>query len=226
MTADEVHAAHCRGEFTGVIGSMRGARFGRDSAWRTMSTSRPGSNSPHQITLLVSIRGAFWTSQFDWRTSGVIPHQYWFAIRFPPLLDELTLGQNRDLSSPSARIRFGNRVHQFAIVDYLASLARDTATTCLMRMGHLAFQTEKPGDMRRLDTVLAVIIETDPRVRARNPRTSGSGRSGRVLAFAGLPPDYLTELDQRPYSSRIHEIRQWNHDQYLLDAYELGLKKP
>ena len=64
----KVHAAALAlAEFTAVIGNLRGARFGRDSAWRTMATFGALDEYRHtQIPLLLFHQLARWDSQFDW----------------------------------------------------------------------------------------------------------------------------------------------------------------
>ena len=55
LNSMKVHAAALPlAEFTGVIGNLRGARFGRDSAWRTMATFGALDEYRHtQIPLLL-----------------------------------------------------------------------------------------------------------------------------------------------------------------------------
>jgi len=75
----KVHAAALPlAEFTGVIGSLRGARFGRDSAWRTMSTFGALVNIAILRSPALSSVGAL-DSQFDWAHKFYHTNN-WFAI--------------------------------------------------------------------------------------------------------------------------------------------------
>src|SRR5262249_27094215 len=54
-------------EFAAVIGNLRGGRFGRDSAWRTMATFGAMDEFRHtQIPLMIMHPLVHWDSQFDW----------------------------------------------------------------------------------------------------------------------------------------------------------------
>jgi toluene monooxygenase system protein A len=72
MNSLKVHAAALAlAEFAGVIGNLRGARFGRDSAWRTMAT----------FGALDEYRQFYHTNN-------------WFAVAARHFFDELTVGPN------------------------------------------------------------------------------------------------------------------------------------
>src|SRR5206468_9262890 len=91
----KIHAAALPlAEFTGVIGNLRGARFGRDSAWRTMATFGALDEYRHtQIPLLLFHQLVRWDSQFDW-THKFYHTNNWFAIAARHLLDALVVAQN------------------------------------------------------------------------------------------------------------------------------------
>ena len=95
MNGLKVHAAALAlAEFTGVIGNLRGARFGRDSAWRTMATFGALDEYRHtQIPLLLFHQLVRWDSQFDW-THKFYHTNNWFAVAARHFFDELTVGQN------------------------------------------------------------------------------------------------------------------------------------
>jgi toluene monooxygenase system protein A len=64
----KVHAAVLAlAEFTAAIGNLRGARFGRDSAWRVMACLGALDEIRHtQIPLLLMHELVRWNPQFDW----------------------------------------------------------------------------------------------------------------------------------------------------------------
>jgi len=116
MNSLKVHAAALPlAEFTGVIGSLRMARFGRDSAWRTMATFGALDEYRHtQIPLLLFHQLVRWDPQFDWAHKFYHTNN-WFAIAARHFFDELTLGQNAIEFAIGANFVLGNRVHEPAI---------------------------------------------------------------------------------------------------------------
>src|SRR3984885_13098783 len=90
----KVHAAALPlAEFTGTIGNLRGARFGRDSAWRAMACFGALDEFRHtQIPLLLMHELVRWNAQFDWAHKFYHTNN-WFAIAARHFFDELTLGQ-------------------------------------------------------------------------------------------------------------------------------------
>src|SRR4029077_2795454 len=91
----KVHAAALPlAEFTGVIGNLRGARFGRDSAWRTTATFGALDEFRHtQIPLLLMHELVRLDRQFDW-TWRFYHSNDWVAIAARHLADELLLSSN------------------------------------------------------------------------------------------------------------------------------------
>jgi toluene monooxygenase system protein A len=77
----KVHAAALPlAESTGVVGNLRGARFGRDSAWRTMAVFGALDEFRHtQIPPLLLHELVRWDAQFDW-THKFYHTNKWFAI--------------------------------------------------------------------------------------------------------------------------------------------------
>jgi len=166
-------------EFTGVIGSLRGARFGRDSACEPCRPSAPWMNIailrfPCVFHQLVRLDSSSIGTQ-------VLHTNNWFAIA-SALFDELTLGQNA-IESPSARISSWKPGHQFAFVG-LASLARESSDHMFRGMV-TSIQTDEAG-MRRLDIPSRRPHEHRPEY-CNTSSTSGSGEAGAVLDLTGSP---------------------------------------
>src|SRR6185295_11148164 len=81
-------------EFAAVIGNLRAARFGRDSAWRTTAAFGAMDEVRHtQIPLLLMHDLVRWNPQFDW-THKFFHTNNWVAIAGRHLIDELLLGSN------------------------------------------------------------------------------------------------------------------------------------
>src|SRR5438067_1285597 len=81
-------------EFAAVVGNLRAARFGRDSAWRTTATFGALDEARHtQIPLLLMHDLVRLAPQFDW-THKFYHTNNWVAIASRHLVDELLLGAN------------------------------------------------------------------------------------------------------------------------------------
>ncbi|MBV8881598.1 MAG: toluene monooxygenase, partial [Planctomycetaceae bacterium] len=81
-------------EFAAVIGNLRAARFGRDSAWRTTAAFGALDETRHaQIPLLLMHDLVRWSPQFDW-THRFFHTDNWVAIAGRHLVDELLLTSN------------------------------------------------------------------------------------------------------------------------------------
>src|SRR5262245_195481 len=95
LSALKLHAATLPlAEFAAVIGNLRGARFGRDSAWRTSSTLGALDEMRHtQIPLALMHDLVRKSEQFDW-THRFYHTNDWVAIAARHLMDELLLASN------------------------------------------------------------------------------------------------------------------------------------
>ncbi|HEX4621585.1 MAG TPA: toluene monooxygenase, partial [Myxococcaceae bacterium] len=81
-------------EFAAVVGNLRGARFGRDSAWRTMSLFGALDEIRHtQIPLQLMHPLVKRDPQFDW-THRFFHTNNCVAVAGRHLIDELLLGSN------------------------------------------------------------------------------------------------------------------------------------
>src|SRR5262249_13757270 len=81
-------------EFAAVIGNLRGARFGRDGAWRTASTFGALDELRHtQIPLALMHELVRHDPQFDF-THRLFHTNNWVAIAARHLSDELFVGAN------------------------------------------------------------------------------------------------------------------------------------
>ncbi len=76
-------------EFAAVIGNLRAARFGRDSAWRSTALFGALDEMRHtQIPLMIMHELLGFDSQFDW-THRFYHSNNWVAIAARHLVDEL-----------------------------------------------------------------------------------------------------------------------------------------
>lgn len=157
----KVHAAALPlAEFTGVIGSLRGARFGRDSAWRTMSTFGALDEYRHtQIPLLLFHQLVRWDSQFDWAHKFYHTNN-WFAIAARHFFDELTLGQNAIEFAVGTNFVLETGFTNLQFVG-LASLARESSDHMFERMV-TSIQTDEARHAQIGHPVLEVLMKHDP----------------------------------------------------------------
>ena len=79
-------------EFGAGMGDIRAARFGRDSAWRTMALFGALDEFRHtQIPLLLMHELVGWDPQFDW-THRLFHTNNWIAIAMRHVVDEMCVG--------------------------------------------------------------------------------------------------------------------------------------
>ena len=95
LSALKLHAATLPlAEFAAVIGNLRAARFGRDSAWRTTALFGALDELRHtHIPLVLMHELVRWDAQFDW-THKFYHSNNWVAIAGRHLMDELLLASN------------------------------------------------------------------------------------------------------------------------------------
>ena len=90
LSALKLHAATLPlAEFAAVVGNLRAARFGRDSAWRTTAAFGALDELRHtQIPLLLMHELVRWDEQFDW-THKFFHTEQWVAVAARHFVDEL-----------------------------------------------------------------------------------------------------------------------------------------
>jgi len=134
-----------------------------------------------------------------------------------------TLDKTR-LSSPWHEfVGSGNRFTNLQFVG-LASLARESSDHMFERMV-TSIQTDEARHAQIGHPVLSVLMKHDPDY-VQYLLDKWFWRSWRLFSIlTGLSTDYLTALDQRPYSFKEF-MEEWIIDQYLRTLDEFGLKKP
>ena len=220
----KVHAAALPlAEFTGVVGNLRGARFGRDSAWRTMATFGALDEYRHtQIPLLLFHPLLRLDSQFDWAHKFYHTNN-WFAVAARHFVDELILGQNAIEFHIATNVVFETGFTNLQFVG-LASLARESSDHMFERMV-TSIQTDEARHAQVGHPVLAMVMKHDPQY-AQYLVDKWFWRNWRMFSIlTGLSIDYLTAPDQRPYSFKEF-MEEWIIDQFLRTLDEFGLEKP
>ena len=204
MNSLKVHAAALPlAEFTGVIGNLRGARFGRDSAWRTMATFGALDEYRHtQIPLLLFHELVKFDSQFDWAHKFYHTNN-WFAIAARHFFDELTVGQNAIEFHIATNFVLETGFTNLQFVG-LASLARESSDHMFERMV-TSIQTDEARHAQIGHPVLANRDEARSRVRAVPGRQVVLAELAPVLDFDGILDRLSDRIGSTPlFIQRVH----------------------
>jgi len=210
-------------EFTGLIGNLRGARFGRDSAWRTMATFGALDEYRHtEIPLLLLHELVRWEPQFDWA------HKFhhtnnWFAIAVRHFIDELIVGQNTIEFQIATNVVLETGFTNLQFVG-LASLARGAADHSFEKM-ITSIQTDEARHAQIGHPVLATVMKHDPEY-GQYLVDKWFWRNWRLFSvLTGFSMDYLAAVQERQNSFKEF-MEEWIIDQFLRTLEEFGLKKP
>ena len=162
-------------EFAAVIGNLRAARFGRDSAWRTMALFGALDELRHtQIPLLVLHELVQWDQQFDW-THKFFHTNDWVAIAGRHLVDELLLASNPIEFAIATNFVFETGFTNLQFVG-LTAMARKAGDRMFEKMLK-SIQTDEARHAQIGPAVLAIVVAHD-RAYAQRCSTSGSGAAG------------------------------------------------
>jgi len=210
-------------EFAAVVGNLRAGRFGRDSAWRTMSTFGALDEFRHtQIPLLLMHDLIRWDKQFDW-THKFYHTNNWVAIAARHLTDELLLAANPIEFAIGTNFVFetGFTNLQFVGLSSLSHLVGDRMFEKMIT----SIQTDEARHAQIGRPVLATVLKHDPEY-AQYLLDKWFWRSWLFFSvLTGFSMDYLTPLAQRPCSFKEF-MEEWIVKQYLGTLEEFGMKKP
>jgi toluene monooxygenase system protein A len=224
LSALKLHAATLPlAEFAAVVGNLRGARFGRDSAWRTMATLGALDELRHTQIPLSSMHGLVrHDEQFDW-THRFYHSNNWVAIAARHLFDELLLSSNAIEFAIGTHFVFETGFTNLQFVA-LSALAHEVGD----RMFEQTLNSIQSDEARHAQIglpVLAKIIERDP-AYAQYMLDKWFWRAWLLFAVVtGFSMDYLTPVEHRKRSFKQF-MEEWILDQYIRSIEELGLAKP
>jgi len=220
----KLHAATLSlAEFAAVVGNLRSARFGRDSAWRTAATFGALDECRHtQIPLLLMHELVRWDGQFDW-THRFYHSNNWVAIAGRHLIDELLLASN-----PIEFAIATNFVLEMGLTNVqfvgLAALAHTTGDQMFKTMVQ-SIQTDEARHSQIGHPVLATVMQHDPGY-AQHLLDKWFWRSWLLFAIVtGFSMDYLTPLEHRVQSFKEF-MEEWVIDQFRHTLEAFGLKRP
>lgn len=224
QSALKLHAAtFTLAEFAATIGNLRAARFGRDSAWRTMATFGALDELRHAQQPLAFLHEAVQRDlQFDW-THRFYHTNNWIAIAARHLVDELLLWSNPIEFAIATNFVFetGFTNLQFMGLTSLAERMDDTLWRTLLG----SIQTDEARHAQIGGPVLATVAAKDPEY-AQALLDKWFWRSWPLFAIVtGFTMDYLVPLEKRRTSFKEF-VREWIVEQFLAEVDRYGLKPP
>lgn len=224
LSALKLHSATLPlAEFAAVIGNLRAARFGRDSAWRTTSAFGALDELRHtQIPLQLMHELVRWDAQFDW-THRFYHSNNWIAIAARHAFDELLL-----TADP---IEFAIATHfvletgftnlQFVGLSSLAQLVGDRMFEKMVT----SIQTDEARHSQIGRAVVETVVRHD-RAYAQYLVDKWFWRSWLLFAIVtGFSIDYLTPLAKRRFSFKQF-MHEWVLSQFARSLDEVGLARP
>jgi toluene monooxygenase system protein A len=224
MNGMKLHAATLPlAEFAAVIGNLRGARFGRSSAWRTMSLFGALDETRHtQIPLLLMHELLASDRQFDW-TCRFYHSNNWVAIAARHLIDELLLGCDPIEFAVATHFVFECGFTNLQFIG-LAAMAHGVGDKMFEKMV-TSIQTDEARHAQIGPAVLRTLVQHD-RAYAQALVDKWFWRSWLLFAVVtGFAMDYLTPVRARTQSFKEF-MEEWVIDQFVASLAEHGLQKP
>ena len=211
-------------EYAAAVGELRMARFGRDSAWRTMATLGALDELRHaEIPLLLGHDLLRLDANFDW-THRAYHTTEWIMIAARHLFDDMILAA--DAIEVAVQLNFvfetGFTNLQFMAMAAMADSARDH----LFEKALTSIQTDEARHAQIGHPVLHTLIDNGEAERAQYLVDKMWWRSWRVLiALTGTSMEYLTPVAVRTKSFRQF-MEEWIIDQFMKNLAEFGLSRP
>jgi toluene monooxygenase system protein A len=224
LSALKFHAATLPlAEFAAVVGNLRAARFGRDSAWRTTATFGALDELRHtQIPLLLMHELVRWDPQFDW-THRFYHSNDWVAIAARHIMDELLLASDPIEFAIATNFVFETGFTNLQFVG-LSAIARTVGDRMFETMVK-SIQTDEARHAQIGPAVLQTIVQHD-REYAQFLVDKWLWRQWQLFAVVtGFSMDYLTPLASRRASFKEF-MHEWVLDQFARSLADVGLAKP
>jgi toluene monooxygenase system protein A len=210
-------------EFAAVVGNLRCARFGRDSAWRSTATLGALDEMRHsQIPLLFMHELLRHDAQLDW-THRFYHSNDWVAIAGRHLVDELLLGGSAIEFAVATNFVFETGFTNLQFVG-LSSLAHAVGDRLFEKMVQ-SIQSDEARHAQMGAPVLRKLVQHD-RALAQYLVDKWFWRSWLLFAVVtGFSMDYLTPLPHRIGSFKEF-VKEWVIDQFLTSLEGMGLERP
>jgi toluene monooxygenase system protein A len=211
-------------EYAGAVAELRMARFGRDSAWRTMATLGALDEIRHtQIPLLFGHDLLRLDGNFDW-THRAYHTRHWVIVAARHLFDDMALAA--DAIDVAVQLNFVFETG-FSNLQFLAMAAMaDGADDHLFEKALSSIQTDEARHAQIGYPVLRTLIDNGGKERVQYLVEKMWWRCWRLMIIlTGTAMEYLT-----PVGARIRSFRQfmdeWVIDQFMINLAEFGLERP
>jgi toluene monooxygenase system protein A len=224
LSAVKLHAATLPlAEFAAVVGNLRAARFGRDSAWRTTAAMGALDELRHtQLPLLAFHDLVQWDPQFDW-THKLLHTNQWVGVAARHFVDELLLGSDPIELAIGTNFVFETGFTNLQFVG-LSSMAHRVGDRFFEKLVQ-SIQTDEARHAQIGHPVLEKVLEHDPKY-AQYLVDKWFWRSWQLFAvITGFAMDYLTPLQHRAASFKEF-VHEWIVEQFERSLRALGLKRP
>jgi toluene monooxygenase system protein A len=224
LSALKLHAATLPlAEFAAVVGNLRAARFGRDSAWRSTALLGALDELRHtQIPLLVMHELVRWDEQFDW-THRFYHSNDWVAIAARHVMDEMLLASDPIEMAIATNFVFETGFTNLQFVG-LSAMAHDVGDRMFETMIK-SIQTDEARHAQIGQAVLATVVAHD-KAYAQGLVDKWFWRHWQLFAVVtGFAMDYLTPLAHRRTSFKEF-MQEWVLDQFARTVAEAGLALP
>jgi toluene monooxygenase system protein A len=210
-------------EFAAVIGNLRGARFGRDSAWRSAAVFGGLDEMRHtEIPLQIMGELVRWDGQFDWAHKFYHSNN-WVAIAARHVMDELLLRSDAVEYAIATNFVFETGFTNLQFVG-LSALAHQAGDKMFEKMVN-SIQTDEARHAQIGLPVLEVIAKEDP-AYAQYLLDKWFWRSWHLFAvITGFSMDYFTPVKKRTLSFKEF-MHEWVVSQYVQNLERIGLKRP
>lgn len=211
-------------EYAGAIGELRMARFGRDSAWRMMSSLGALDEIRHtQIPMLIGHDMLSHDGNFDWTHKAYHTNQ-WVIIAARHLFDDMFLAANAVDMAIQLNFVFETG---FTNLQFMAMAAMaDRAHHHLFEKTLASIQTDESRHAQIGHPVMRTLIDNGYRDRAQYLVDKMWWRCWRLfLALTGTAMEYLTPLPARTRSFKGF-MNEWVGEQFMKNLSTFGLEKP
>ena len=211
-------------EYAGAIAELRMARFGRDSAWRMMSSLGALDEIRHtQIPLLIGHDMLAYDGNFDW-THKAFHTDQWVILAARHLFDDMFLAADAIDSAIQLNFVFETG---FCNLQFMAMAAMaDRAHHHLFEKTLASIQTDEARHAQIGHPVMRTLLENGSRERAQYLVDKMWWRCWRLfLALTGTAMEYLTPLDARTRSFKEF-MKEWVTEQFIKNLAEFDLEKP
>ncbi|HVV84909.1 MAG TPA: YHS domain-containing protein [Kofleriaceae bacterium] len=224
QSAVKLHAATLPlAEFAAVVGNLRAARFGRDSAWRSTALFGALDELRHtQLPLAYFHDQVAADPQLDW-THRLFHTDQWVAIAGRHLADEVLLTADPIELAIGTNFVFetGFTNLQFVGLAAQAEAAGDHRFATLLQ----SIQTDEARHAQIGGAVMQTLVDVDP-ARAQALVDTWFWRSWLFFAVVtGFAMDYLTPLAHRRGSFKEF-VEEWILDQFQRQLVAHGLRRP